>query len=235
MTSRESPRHGSHTKKMRTKRAKCMQLHDALPHVLFCMTVHFSSENGEETAMDAAGALRLFEDLERSASPVEDSEDGEAFGNDIGSDIDMLSSEEEENLDAELAAMNSDTEDEIYFDNAENSTSSESADGSDTDSGSELQAGHARGRGRGRGRPARRGRGGRGRGVAPIAAHRNAIPGRGRGAAHNRGRERGRGAAQNYQPASGYNDIDVDGPGEFPVFNPGDDVSLQLPENFQNL
>ena len=67
--------------------------------------------------------------------------------------------------------------------------------------------------------------------VAPIAAHPNTVPGR--GVAPNRGRGRKRGAAQNSQLASGYNDIDGDGPGEFPAFNPGHDIGPQLPQKFQ--
>ena len=186
--------------------------------------------------MDPLAVLAGMDAMDAAGVPVEEIADSDEFDDlsDFDSDFDGLSSGEEERLDNGLLGEGVSCDGELSDVVASDSQLSASDDSDD-----DFDDGAVRGRGRGarggRGRGARGGPGrgrGRGRGNA-VGRGRGNNQGRGRGA---RGRGvggRGRGGFHaNYDPASGYNDVDDGGLNDFPEFTPGTAPGLHLPDDF---
>ena len=127
--------------------------------------------------MNAEEALQLLDELNASGAPFDEIDDGL-----LSSDIDVMSSEEEERLDDDIAGLLGDQEEsESDEENDNGYGASDSDSSSSTEELDEfLRGGFAGRRGRGRGR----GRGGAGRGARGGGA----VRGRGRGGGRGRGR-----------------------------------------------
>ena len=187
--------------------------------------------------MDPLAVLAGMDAMDAAGVPVEEIPDSDGEFDDRsleGSDVDVLSSDEEELLDDELLGDGTSS-------GASGDSSQSGTEDSDEDSDEQNDGGAVRGRGRGavrgRGRGARGGRG-RGRGLGrgnPVGRGRGNLRGRGRGGrgrgAGGRGRGRG-GAHANYDAAFGYNDEDDGGLNGFPQFTPDTEPGLNLPEDF---
>ena len=179
--------------------------------------------------MDPLAVLAGMDAMDAAGVPVEEIPDSDGEFDDRsleGSDVDVLSSDEEELLDDEL--LGDGTSSGASGDSSQSGTEDSDEDSDEQNDGEAVRGrgrgtrgGRCRGRGLGRGNPVGRGRGnlrGRGRG------------GRGRGAG---GRGRGRGGAHaNYDTAFGYNDEDDGGLNGFPQFTPKTEPGLNLPEDF---
>ena len=158
--------------------------------------------------MDPLAVLAGMEAMDAAGVPVEEIPDSDGKFDDRsleGSDVDVLSSDEEELLDDELLGDGTSS-------GASGDSSQSGTEDSDEDSDEQNDGGAVRGRGRG----ARGGRG-RGRGLGhgnPVGRGRGNLRGRGRG-----GRGRGAGgrggAHANYDAAFGYNYEDDGGPRRF--------------------
>ena len=179
--------------------------------------------------MDPLAVLAGMDAMDAAGVPVEEIPDSDGEFDDRsleGSDVDVLSSDEEELLDDEL--LGDGTSSGASGDSSQSGTEDSDEDSDEQNDGGVVcergrgaRGGRGRGRGLGRGNPLGRGRGnlrGRGRG------------GRGRGAG---GRGRGRGGAHaNYDAAFGYNDEDDGGLNGFPQFTPDTEPGLNLSEDF---
>ena len=179
--------------------------------------------------MDPLAVLAGMDAMDAAGVPVEEIPDSDGEFDDRsleGSDVDVLSSDEEELLDDELLGDGTSS-------GASGDSSQSGTEDSDEDSDEQNDGGAVRGRGR-------RARGGRGRGRGlgrgnPVGRGRGNLRGRGRGGrgrgAGGRGRGRG-GAHANYDAAFGYNDEDDGGLNGFPQFTPDTEPGLNLPEDF---
>ena len=166
--------------------------------------------------MDPLAVLAGMDAMDDAGVPVEEISDSDGEFDDRsleGSDVDVLSSDEEELLDDELLGDGTSS-------GASGDSSQSGTEDSDEDSDEQNDGGAVRGRGRGA-----RGGCGRGRGRGNLRGR--GRGGRGRGAG---GRGRGRGGAHaNYDVAFGYNDEDDGGLNGFPQFTPDTEPGLNLP------